>query len=79
MNWVQRIVIASCLGLTACGEPIVTTDWKVENAREHLDLMWHAVNELHQTSRRRYEAKRDAKRKQSWCSRLCGDIPDTLE
>lgn len=25
MNWVQRIVIASCLGLTACGEPIVTT------------------------------------------------------
>jgi 1-acyl-sn-glycerol-3-phosphate acyltransferase len=61
------------------GEPIITTDWKIENAREHLDLMWHAVNELHLTSRRRYEAKRGGIRKGAWCSSPCGDIPDTLE
>ena len=61
------------------GEPIITTTWKVENAREHLDLMWHAVNELHQASRRRCEAKRDGDRKQTLCSSPCGDIPDTLD
>jgi len=45
------------------GEPIITIDWEAENAREHLDLMWHAVNELHLASRRRWEAKCDAHRK----------------
>ena len=45
MNWVQRIVIASCAGLTACGEPALTTlsiD-SVENLDCTADACQHVV------------------------------------